>query len=658
SGKSTAQTAVELQIPGAATRSVPVAADGSWQFMDVPIADGMQMTLKEAGAAIDSKQFRIERDVTSGWLSGMALDAKQQRVYMLDRMLKQISVVDLASGKRSLLKTTQQQPILLEDNPVDVALDPVDGKLMVVDANAELLKSIDLQNGSVAVAFAGRQQGLPAGSFHDIHYSSKHNEEYSINTGTGSVYGYSPATGKVRSVTVLQQPSVTWSAFTVDESNDRLLVVGTGGTLWAVDLVTGNTIKVFDQTTATLLHQESLTSSFTQQLQLFVGRGFAFQTMTYDNKRGLVIAAYENFLIAIDVAHASYWLLQDGSAADVTAPFLGVDDLEYDPVSDHLYFIESNSLYSCDPQGKVSLISGLSDDNRSLYFSLIDTFAQITGGNLFVDTPVDLTPLNLPQETTIVPYVVYGRDVASTDGREFLVYDSVKDRTLWIRKSEKTAVTGSVASSWIQTQMFVTTDQREVTDSVYLDQGLLRSGAADLMGVIRAAVIIPDNRQVLLADDQRHTFALNADDFSESESAFQWPGDFAPIAMAYAGNRLVALSKSGQLMMFPVDSTGPQFNNATRITGYDTSDLAPARGLAISADGKRALITSSNARALLEIDLTTGQRTEISGPHSGTGDGFSNPGDVMLMDPNTAYVVDQQGLIVVDLPTGDRVILH
>jgi hypothetical protein len=82
--------------------------------------------------------------------------------------------------------------------------------------------------------------------------------------------------------------------------------------------------------------------------------------------------------------------------------------------------------------------------------------------------------------------------------------------------------------------------------------------------------------------------------------------------------------------------------------------------LDVDASGNRALVAESLARAVVSVDLASGERTTLSGVGTGSGTAFNSPRDVAFdLANNRALVVDWQldALIAVDLASGNRTIL-
>lgn len=76
----------------------------------------------------------------------------------------------------------------------------------------------------------------------------------------------------------------------------------------------------------------------------------------------------------------------------------------------------------------------------------------------------------------------------------------------------------------------------------------------------------------------------------------------------------------------------------------------------VDAAGDRALILDRELEVVLAMDLTTGIRTELSGPSVGTGVSLGRYPDALAYDPSNdrAYVMADDVLLSVDLATGDR----
>lgn len=97
-------------------------------------------------------------------------------------------------------------------------------------------------------------------------------------------------------------------------------------------------------------------------------------------------------------------------------------------------------------------------------------------------------------------------------------------------------------------------------------------------------------------------------------------------------------------------------------TGAGPEFILPS-GMVLDAANHRALVAESSRggvtglRALLEVDLATGNRAVISDVNTGTGPVFSGPDDVALDAVNNRALVADIALVAVDLTNGNRSVI-
>lgn len=103
------------------------------------------------------------------------------------------------------------------------------------------------------------------------------------------------------------------------------------------------------------------------------------------------------------------------------------------------------------------------------------------------------------------------------------------------------------------------------------------------------------------------------------------------------------------------DDQGNSDASATSITVINEVVLLNPRDIVTDSAGSRALLVDDALRAVIAVDLTTGQRSTISGNGVGGGASFSAPASIALDSANNrAFVTDGSLVIEVDLASGDR----
>ena len=93
------------------------------------------------------------------------------------------------------------------------------------------------------------------------------------------------------------------------------------------------------------------------------------------------------------------------------------------------------------------------------------------------------------------------------------------------------------------------------------------------------------------------------------------------------------------------------------LTGSGPLFAGEITGLARSQQGS-LLATTTNlylvGPALVDVNITTGQRTLVSGGSTGTGPALAAPQDVAVASDGTVSVIDSGQVLRIDVPTGDR----
>ena len=80
------------------------------------------------------------------------------------------------------------------------------------------------------------------------------------------------------------------------------------------------------------------------------------------------------------------------------------------------------------------------------------------------------------------------------------------------------------------------------------------------------------------------------------------------------------------------------------------------RGVQYDANNDRALVVDAARKAVLAINLTTGEKTELSGLDVGSGDDLAVPEDMALDGSDSVWVVDSglKQLVKINLSNGQR----
>jgi len=153
-----------------------------------------------------------------------------------------------------------------------------------------------------------------------------------------------------------------------------------------------------------------------------------------------------------------------------------------------------------------------------------------------------------------------------------------------------------------------------------------------------------------LADATQVSFDNNIDNFALHLG-------FDDLELDTTNNQLLVIDSFEDVLVRVDLSSGQR----SLISGTGTGYIAPT-GLTVDAANNRALLVDAGLDALLAVDLATGNRIVLSDDSEGigTGQGMVGPGDVAYDAPNNrAFVADQQldAVLAIDLNNGNRTIV-
>ncbi len=173
------------------------------------------------------------------------------------------------------------------------------------------------------------------------------------------------------------------------------------------------------------------------------------------------------------------------------------------------------------------------------------------------------------------------------------------------------------------------------------------------------------NNRLLVTDDGRNAVIAvdlatgNRSDFSVGNNI---SGPFG-IAIDVANERalLVDTTLDGVLALSLADGTQTIISSEKSGAEVGTGDvsLTSPRDIAINSTGTLAYVVGTGADAVVAIDLSNGNRSILSGSGTGTGTGFSSIRGITLDETGNRVLVSDagsgfEGVISVDLTTGNR----
>ena len=169
----------------------------------------------------------------------------------------------------------------------------------------------------------------------------------------------------------------------------------------------------------------------------------------------------------------------------------------------------------------------------------------------------------------------------------------------------------------------------------------------------------PSLAAVMTVDVSTGDRAAFSDNTAGAGSTFRFPRG---VAIDSAKNHALVVDAIPPLLAAVIEvdlSTGDRAILSDHATGAGPH-LASPLGIALDSGNDRALVVDSSLAAVIAVDLSTGDRAILSDHATGAGPDFSSPRGIVLDSGNDrALVVDSSlaAVVAVDLSTGDRAIL-
>ncbi len=434
------------------------------------------------------------------------------------------------------------------------------------------------------------------------------------------------SSGQIGSGTAFEEPSDV----ELDSINNRALVIDRQfKILFAVDLATGDR-TLFSGGGA----GSGVTFGFPEYLELDTANNRIFVS---DQSSGAVFA--------VDLTSGAR------SAVVGTGPVLGIPSgLELDAVNNRILLVD---------RGLDALIAvDLANGNRSI----LSNDSTGTGDNF--DTPEDLVIDNANNRALVTDHLKLFAVDLTTGNRTVLdevsvsgtitnfltgiELDASNDRVLAVDRG-----VGRIASFEL-----VSGSRSTVSDSAV--------GTGDPLGSIQATIYdSSENRLLTLTSGFDRLISIDSETgvrkLLSSDTAggtnFGTPTD---LVLDTTANRVLAVDTTFSLLGAIDLTTGVRSTVSHASTGSGVNLGSPV-GVELDSAANRALIIDSlnSVRALIAVDLATGNRSVISNDATGSGPAFSqNPADIATdLSANRVLVSELATLLAVDLTTGDRSII-
>jgi DNA-binding beta-propeller fold protein YncE len=537
----------------------------SWR-VQVPLVGGDNLLTVETGDKLAAADTRAaEATVRSRLLLAepvaMALDAANDRVLVADDGRNAVLAVDLERQDRAVLSDGTSRVL---DCPAGVAVDDVRARALVTDCSRRELLSVDLASGAIATLSgpsrgAGPAFGYPTAVQFDaaigralvLDYVESTLVWVTLSTGDRAVLS-GPGTG---SGPLLREP---WG-MALDGAHDRALVVTSDG-LYQVSLPSGD--------------------------RFLLSAAAAGTAVTVDAEQGVAYVAADGALLRVPIAAPVATRLTSDSARDLIR---GVKGLALDASRHRLVAVRSRPTPLLALDLETSRLSTFSDDSQG-------------SGEPICGAPIALDP---------------DRRVVMVASRSPILVD------LGTGERQKLSSLQGVLS-W-------------PTDAAWAGAG--------------SFLVVDRDLDALMSVDVDTGVATVVSDSGTGSG----PPLAAPVAVEYDASSASALVLNGDGDLLRVEvGTG---DRALLSSVTDPGPLVEVpSGLAWDPAGRRAWVADWSRAAVLAIDLATGERSLLADDMTGAGPPIRPV--KLAFDGAHLLVTDVSGsLLVMDPSSGDRAVV-
>jgi hypothetical protein len=526
--------------------------------------------------------------------------------------------------------------------PVKMDLDTATGRLYVLDSMLDSIVEVDLESGHRTLLTGPPADGYFGMSYRsqDLAFDATFNRALLVDAGWAGqkvVIGVDLITGQRTLLSgngVGAGPALT-NMYNVCVSADGLTAyLAVDDTLLSVDLTSGDRAVVSDSSTGT-----GPTFSFCWGTHLDEGKN-----------RILIADPAQNQLFAVDLTSGDRTLLSDetvGTGDSIINPV----DVGYDPIADHAYLVEDG--YSSSDPGlmEVDLATGeqtlISDDT--------------TGSGTLLDRPKGAAwdplgnralVLDSTRNVLVAVDAVSGDRSSITDisvgsgsgrvGYGAIAHDPLNQRLICVDDNVLLAVD------------LVTGDR-----SVWMDGSMFPSGT-----YYNLAYSPMSGKAYFNHEDTPAIYVF--DPVAGTVDVLSALGSTEGMVVDDAAGALLAIQDDSLVSIDMTTGAITTISGGTSGSGPGFSSLWS--GLAVNADRTVAWTQDSDLEAVFRVDLATGARTIVSDPSTGTGDTLENIFGLVVDEAlGKAYLVrsrttgtsdDPNGVVIVDLATGDRTLMY
>ena len=591
----------------------------------------------------------------------MALDAANNRLFVIDRTRTAVFEVDTVTGQRRIFSdATTPDALQPFSNPTAIALDTVNNRLLVADSGRDALFAVDMATGSRSIVSGSSVKGelrLDDPLFADLVINPSTNIAYYSNLTNDSIISIDLATGERTifandTIPAGANPLIHVGALALDMTNARLLV-GDYKDVLAIDLETG---------------QRSVFSAHdpVKDRKTVIRGMFVDET----NNRVLVSRSGSNAtreevsdVIAIDLSTG----VRTEPTNYTASPYLQQFDIVFDVDSNRALF--SN-------QSNNEIVSVHLSSNVPSVLSGIPKIPSTSSANLIHASDIVVDAVNnraLIADLRLVTSSDYSSKIIAMDldsGARTVFSDNSTPDALNIFGS----ISGGLEVDNINNRLLAF-DWRSGVASASVLSVNLSTGARTILssGTIpdanlpmgwppKSLVIDHDNNRILALHGYSETATITAIDSSTGARSILSDPLIPSAAVPFHDPQALAIDTANGQVLVADGNTGILAVDLS--TGKRTllSDIA-ANDILVDTETNRVFIFKRryHAHTFLEMDLTNGNITEISPPSTpDTINALLGSFGFTLDNKNNRFLATSQtthSIYAIDIPSGERIIV-
>jgi len=551
----------------------------------------------------------------------IALDSTNNRALIVDTDLGAVLAVNLTTGVRTLISdSSKPNATNAFVNPVDIALDSANNRVLVADNNYPLsaVVAVDLATGERTnlsttpplPSFGALSRGFfpQLGSPLGIEVDSANNRALVLDPIAGGLIAVDLSTGERSYISVNWYPS--WASLKVptiliypqdlvlDSNNNRALVIDSYlDALVAVDLSTGVNTIISNNTTPDTNNAFSGLSSI---------------TLDSDNNRVLVTDAELGSVLAVNLSTGARSVIANSSTANASRTLVKPEGIVLDSANNRALLVdpELDAVVTLDLTGSaLAVFSGSAIPNATNSLNYPNSIALDSANNRALVTDTGLNALLAVDLSTAARTILNDGTVSPSETR---VLDSANNRALSLKGAALVATDLSTG--------IVTTISDNNTPN-----------ANNRFYAPNAIALDSKNNRALVMDNS----SLVAVNLNSGERTYITQNGrpsgigihkVSSIALDSKNNRMLVVDTvlnaviavdltTGKRTLFSNGSTTSSdrpYLGKQSLTPNADNDFIEPRSITIDSQNNRALVADAGLKAVLAVDLITGERVIFS----------------------------------------------